>query len=214
MCKLHVEVRERLQEIVAEKIGRGERFTAYEVTQQLRLEMFWVKHDAARAAVHRLYRDGGMAGYDRCLAPKGGPVPAWVYFPAGAGFPAMGARASRRAVRSYILSHLLPGGLYNNGPVSVPLDGRATVCVPAWCVRQAALRPGDAVHVFIDRRNGQLVVRPIGMSSAPLGLPARRYTVDRHANIRITCGTQARAGLHGPRRQIEPHRDELIVKAS
>jgi hypothetical protein len=211
MCMLHSEVQERLQEIVEAKIGRAERFTAYEVTQQLRGERFWVKHSDVRAEVHRLYRAGGMAGYDRCLVPKGGPVPAWEYFPAGAGLPALGHRAGRRTVRSYILSHLLPGGLHNDGPVSVPLDGRATVCVPARCVRQAALRPGDAVHVFIDRRNGQLVVRPIGAGSAPLGLPARRYTVDRHANIRITSGTQARAGLHGPRRQIEPHRDELIV---
>jgi hypothetical protein len=72
---------------------------------------------------------------------------------------------------------------------------------------------GDAVHVFIDRGNGQLVVRPIGAASAPLGLPARRYTVDRHANIRITSGTQARAGLHGPWRQIEPQGDALIVTA-
>ena len=40
MCMLHVEVMARLEEIVGEKIGRDERFTAYDVTRELRGESF------------------------------------------------------------------------------------------------------------------------------------------------------------------------------
>jgi hypothetical protein len=166
-----------------------------------------------------------MAGYSRYLAPKGGPVPAWEYFPTGAGIPVPGGRASRRLVQSYLLSRLAPSSARAYGATGAPvlapgssaavrLDARASVCVPARFVRQVALQPGDQVRVFIDAMHSQLVVRPGGAGSGPNGLPARRYTVDRHYNIRITESTQVRAGLQGLCRQIQPHRDELIVTAA
>jgi hypothetical protein len=101
-----------------------------------------------------------------------------------------------------------------NGGMAVPVDRRATVCIPACLVRQLALQPGDTVRVLIDRLEARLIVRPAEDDDAPVGLPARRYTVDRHANIRITGMPQRRAGLDGPRREIRPHGHELIITAA
>jgi hypothetical protein len=93
----------------------------------------------------------------------------------------------------------------------VSLDRRDTVCIPARFVRQVALQPGDRVSVFIDPQHSQLVVRHAVTGRDRNGLPARRYTVDRHCSIRITCTPQLRAGLQGTLRRILPHTDELIV---
>jgi bifunctional DNA-binding transcriptional regulator/antitoxin component of YhaV-PrlF toxin-antitoxin module len=222
---LQTEVLDRLQEIVTEKIRNGDRFTAYDITRQLRAESLWVKHAHAKAEVHRLYLDGQMPGYDRALAHKGGAVPAWEYAPAGT-FPASAGLLGHMLTPSASPGLLLPSGLriyrvvrgrtvqYTpNGGMAVPVDRRSTVCIPARLVRQLALRPGDTVRVLIDRLEARLIVRPAEDDDAPIGLPARRYTVDRHANIRITGMPQRRAGLDGPRREIRPHGHELIITA-
>jgi antitoxin component of MazEF toxin-antitoxin module len=224
---LQTEVLDRLQEIVTEKIQNGDHFTAYDITRQLRAESFWVKHDQAKAEVHRLYLDGDMPGYDRCLAQKGGSVPAWEYAPARSGLSILAGMMSHLLSPGASPGMLAPSGVRvyrttrgrtvqftGNGGIAVPVDRRATVCIPARLVRQVALQPGDTVRVFIDRISARLIVRPVAAGSDPIGLPARRYTVDRHANIRITQAPQSRAGLQGPRRQIQPHADELIVTAA
>jgi len=97
---------------------------------------------------------------------------------------------------------------------AVPLDRRATVCIPARLVRQVALHPGDKVHVFIDAQNLQLLVRRDHTVHDPNRLPARRYTVDKHHNIRITRTPQVRAGLLGPHRRILARVGELVVMAA
>jgi hypothetical protein len=224
MCDF--DVRKRLQEIVSEKIENDDRFTAYDITQQLRRENYWVKHDEARTEVHRMFRHGEMPGYSRHLAPMGGSTPAWEYHPASSVMQALAGLTGRLLCRSRPPRFVTPSNLrtYGNMPTgtapaaprsgtAVRLDGRATVCIPARFVRQVALRPGEKVHVFIDASNAQLVVRP-DRSPHPLpGLPARRYTVDRHYNIRITHTTQLRAGLDGFQRLVHAQTDELIVTA-
>jgi hypothetical protein len=227
LTMLDPEVLDRLQEIVNEKLRNGDPFTAYDITQQLRAENFWVKHDHARTEVHRLFQDGEMPGYSRYLIDKGGPVPAWEYFPALAGL-AMAGAASSPFSSTHLPGHLAPSrarsygassagsaaSVTATGGVAVSLDRRATVCIPARFVRQAAFQPGDRVFVFIDPQHSQLVIRHAVTGSDPNGLPARRYTVDRHYNIRITRTPQLRAGLQGTRRQVMTMADELIVTAA
>jgi antitoxin component of MazEF toxin-antitoxin module len=225
MCDF--DVQKRIHEIVGEKIDNDDRFTAYDVTQQLRRENYWVKHHEVRTEVHRMFRDGDMPGYSRDLVPMGGPTPAWEYHPASSVMQTLAGLTGHLFGRSQPPRFTTPSTLRTYGhsqagtaptaPGSgapVRLDRRATVCIPARFVRQVALRPGEKVHVFMDASNTQLVVRPDRTAHASPALPARRYTVDKHYNIRITHTTQFRAGLNGHQRLVLAHTDELIVTAA
>src|SRR4051812_177050 len=106
MC--HPELSEQVRKIIDEKVDQGEQFTAYDITRRLRSDDYRVKHDHIRGEVHRIYLDGGMPGYSRYLADKGGPVLAWEYSPASAVPQAAAGFAGRRFLPHQLSSYRTP----------------------------------------------------------------------------------------------------------
>ena len=65
-------------------MGQSLMFTAYDVSRVLQAYGVRERHDNMRAAVHTLYGQGGMRGYERTSQDVGGERgPAWVYHPMG-----------------------------------------------------------------------------------------------------------------------------------
>jgi len=67
--------------IVDGLVGKGEMFTAFDVTRRLRADGFWVEHRDVKDVVHGMFERGSLSGtgYVRTLVPVPSKSPAFVY---------------------------------------------------------------------------------------------------------------------------------------
>jgi hypothetical protein len=199
-----------IERLVREKVSRRERFTAYDITLELRALQIQGFHSEFKEVVHRLFELGHMPDYTREVKDLGGSGPAWEYSYQDASQPTAdhlmpsSLRVYRPQSRPRRLSPRRSRTL-KDGRWNVPVDGRGTVCVPAALVRAAGLAPGKAAYVFAS--SGRLIVASDNQARPP----DRTYTVDKHANIRITRSVQHRAGLNVPVVTISMEVDGIVV---
>ena len=71
-----------IRSIVNGKVMRGEMFTAFDITKELRANGKQVKHYEVKDVVHGMFMDGDMDDYHRNLGNVGNP-PAFIYHPQG-----------------------------------------------------------------------------------------------------------------------------------
>jgi bifunctional DNA-binding transcriptional regulator/antitoxin component of YhaV-PrlF toxin-antitoxin module len=233
---LNREITDLIREIVSDRIALQESFSAYDVTKELREQHIRGYHSQFKEVVHEMFEQGEMGDYTRELKDFGGPVMAWEYRPRQQQATAPN-HLQPSPLRSYgpaqtVATPVAPGvavlgvtGPSGSGPVptsicgttvpavpstddserEVKVDGRGTVCIPSALVRSAGLEPGDTAYVYCIP--DQLIVSP-----EPWDEDAdHKYTVDKHANIRITRAAQQAAGLQGVRLKIVVDDDEILV---
>jgi hypothetical protein len=224
---LNIEITDLIREIVSDRIALAESFSAYDVTKELREQNVRGYHSQFKEVVHQMFEQGEMADYTRELKDFGGPVMAWEYQP--------------RQQQATAPNHLQPSGVRSYGPTpsttmpakgtmvlpavagfcgtpapavsattdderQVTVDGRGTVCIPAAVVRAAGLEPGDVANVYCSP--DQLVVSGEDWNA---GDPDHQYTVDKHANIRITRVAQEAAGLNGVILKVVLDGDDILI---
>jgi len=74
-----------VRDVVVDKVGQNEMFTAFDITKALRQNGTQVVHRNIKQIVHALYNHGDMMGYDRSLINVGNaPVRPFLYHPVSA----------------------------------------------------------------------------------------------------------------------------------
>ena len=75
------ELETEAKSVVDDLVGKGEMFTVFDVTKQLRASGFWVEHYDVKDVVHGAFERGSLSGtgYARTLVPVPGKSPAFVY---------------------------------------------------------------------------------------------------------------------------------------
>ena len=74
-----------VKDVVKGKVDKGEMFTAFDITKELKASGRRVYHSNVKPIVHALFNNGDMQGYNRSLiSVSGAPVQPFLYHPCGA----------------------------------------------------------------------------------------------------------------------------------
>jgi hypothetical protein len=192
-----------MEQVIREKVGRGEMFTAFEVSLEARGRGGDERHRHMKHVVHQAFTSGLMGtDYTRSLVSIPGGGSAWLFHRVwddpGAFLPL--AR-----------SHSQGNGHSRNGDDGYRVDRRARICIPAGLLRRVGLQPGDeALVVASPRTTGLKLTR--SLSPARRAKVLARYRVDRYGNVRIAQRTLTRAQLGGRRYDLAGNKNRVTIR--
>jgi len=167
----------KIENVLWDKIGKGEAFTAFSITKDVRSSGEQVEHHEVREYVHDFMLDemDFYLDYVKSLELINGSVEAFVYYPDD--------MEPEDAVSSLNIS-----GNENH----IMVDGRGRLCIPASIVRSVDLKIGDKVTCCVRCDNMTLDIVPnkkkmgncdtFSCSSTYI----TSYIVDKNSNIRIS----------------------------
>jgi hypothetical protein len=197
-----------IEDVIREKVDRGEMFTAFEISLQAQQRGVTERHRHLKQTIHQYFEGGHMGTvYTRTLIRiPGAPQAAWLYHRT-VDDPAVYRPLDRTRMQparsgARQQAHRTTAGY--------GVDRRARVCVPVQLLRCAGLRPGDEAVVLVDPRTHTLALRKTCPSSAR-SRKLTSYRVDRYGNVRIAQRVLQRARLGGHNYDIDGNDKRVVV---
>ncbi len=220
-----------IEDVVSENINADKMFTAWDVTVEVRKRSKdRVQHYEVKREVHKLFDNGGMAGYNRVLAnlPGINPQP-FLYYPPSCdpttytGKPTAPAAAVALPAPTSSMTALDDDDdddvdVAADGSVVYKFDTTDRLCVPNKLVRELSLKAGDEVEVVVctSAPNGEVCVVPknAGYPGVPphVSSVVANLTVDRYDNVRIGRATLDKVGVSGVAFEIERDGSNNAIK--
>lgn len=212
--------KEKIIDMVFEKMRLQQMFTAFDITAQARqqIDNERISHSEVKQIVHGLFEDNEMDSFDykRSLGnlQNVNPQP-WIYHhfeDSEVDYPGNRLATANATTQPAMPTVLLakddkddtssannPDGVYK-------VDGRGTICVPASLVKSLGAKHHDRLYVHANYVDNQLEINEEedGAISS--------YTVDHGCNIRITQSLLRNAGLGGSLYEISGDDEEIILK--
>ena len=203
-----------VKEVVEDLTAKGELFSCFDVTRQLRDEKsLTVYHSEVRKQVHAMYANLGMpVDYERddVTLPNGQTT--CVFHP-----------------RSKLLTEYDPSKFGKDAdpfgtkptttqqpssqtaaPNQTQTDKRGRFCISNKFTKQQNVARGDRVFVSIDPSNSKIVIGH-NAYQAP-GTIIKSYQVDKDGNIRLAKRVLTRAGLVGKALQVSIDGSTIVVE--
>lgn len=232
MCMFANEV----NEVVQEKVQKGELFTAFDVTKAVR-ELVNAKdrsagnprqsipHNEVKQEVHYLFSNGQMGSdYVRNLGSlplAAGIQQPWIYHRNTDNASSYGSDIPQLAVTP---AQAIPGGVApdpdgaddgvnKTADGTYKVDARETLCVPKSLLAACNLNSGDEAYVSADPLAGCVVVSKSPPDATVLS-QLSTYTVDSYNNVRITQHVLQKAGLDGKVYSIELSGNAIQVRVA
>jgi hypothetical protein len=197
-----------IEQVLQEKVQRGEMFTALDVSLETQKRGVQERHRNMRQVVHQYFEGGYMGShYTRTLVSiPGAPSAAWLYHLTSdqpANFqPLSRAGMNNRSQRARKASNPATDGY--------SIDRRARVCVPVRLLRQAGFQPGDEAYVIVDGGSQGLALSKTCPRAHKQSLTS--YRVDRYGNVRIAQGTLRRASLGGQTYDLDSDGTKILIR--
>jgi hypothetical protein len=197
-----------VEEVIREKVDRGEMFTAFEVSLEAQKRGVAERHRHLKHVVHQCFESGQMGGfYTRTLTLIPGAPQAAFLFHRTADDPA----AFRPLDRSPANPLGLGTGRRVKSAAGYGVDRRARVCVPVQLLRRAGMRPGDEAVVLVNRNRQRLALSKTRPASGRVQTLAS-YRVDRYGNVRIAQRILQRARLGGSRYDMNGDATRVVIQ--
>jgi hypothetical protein len=216
-----------IEDTVNENVKAGKMFTAWDVTVEVRKRSKdRVQHFEVKKEVHKMWDNGNIHGYNRCLAnlQNVNPQP-FLYYPPSAdpstydGKPVAPAAATALPAPTSSMTALDDGAdVAADGSVVYKFDTTDRLCVPNKLIRELNLKAGDEVEVVVctSAPTGEVCVVPknVGYPGVPphVSSVVANLTVDRYDNVRIGRTTLNKVGVNGVAFEIERHGTNNAIK--
>lgn len=218
-----------IEQVVSEKVQRGDLFTAFDVTKAVRQivgRSTPVPHNEVKSEVHNLFANGHMGSdYVRNLGnlPLAAGIPQpWIYHrntddPStyGSGIPQLTPASVVVAVPAPPAASVDPDGqddgVNKTADGTYKVDARETLCVPKSLLTGCGLNPGDEAYVSADPLAGCVVVSKSPPDATVLS-QLSTYTVDKYGNVRITQFALQKGGVGGKEFDIDGDAKSVYVR--
>lgn len=214
--------RDRVNQVVQGKIKRGEPFSAWDVTLELRVEFPTIRehHSEVKKVVHAAFNSGNMGQYVKTPALFNGINQAFVYHPSSIDANAYASGTLQKSATTAVADpdddddgddSFVTSGIKSNSYCGTPSPGGAsadssasvqktlnldanTIYVPGPQVSALGLDIGDAAYVRID--GSAIKILP----DSSMG--GNEIHVDLRGNLRVNTSYLAEAGISGRRLNI------------
>jgi bifunctional DNA-binding transcriptional regulator/antitoxin component of YhaV-PrlF toxin-antitoxin module len=217
-----------IEEVIDEKVGDSEMFTAFNVSVEAKRRGVHERHRNLKNFIHQhvdVLINNGDADYRQELVDIPNRPQAFLYFPASADpeeFEAFETDKTTTAAPatpapttpSTPLTSQTRTPATSSGGVISP-DGRGRVCLPVGTLRQVGVDSGDIVVVVFDNSEQELVITRTGNSLSAIGVSntadQKRYLIDRSGNLRISQKMLAKAGITAQSVDVNVDGSKIVV---